>query len=795
MAVSWRARVLVMLVMLGAVSLPVSAQPAPPAIQSASLSSATSASLNVAGYASVAFQFTGTWVATVQFEGSVDGSTYVALNATPPNSTTAVTSAAANGVWFATVAGLKFARARVSAYTSGTVVVTIQAALSGGGSGGGGGGGGSAPSGTIGAAVPATASPAAVKDNAGNLAYPSLDASGNLLVAVTGAGSGGTSSTDGAGYTAGTTAGTPTMGARDDAATTACAEDKVCIARLTSSRALMVDLSGTAANATAIKVDGSAVTQPVSGTVTANQGGAPWASNTTQLGGTAIDTNSGVKSAGTQRVVLATDQPQLTNALKVDGSAVTQPVSGTVTAAQATAANLNAEVQGDAATDAPVSGNPVQMGGRASAAAPTDVSADGDAVPAWLLRSGAQAIQPTYAGVFQSTGNGVAGTGTPRVTIASDNTAFTVNAAQSGSWSLAANQSVNLAQLAGTTTDTNSGLKSAGTLRVVLATDQPALTNKLLVTPDSVALPANQSVNVSQFGGSNTVTGTGVSGAGIPRVTVANDSNVLATQSGTWNIGTLTTITNTVPVQGTLTNNNAAPSTNNVGALVARSTAAAPSYTEGNMVTLSTDNAGALRVSGSSGGGVAQTQVRDSNNNWQDVGYYSAATQVPTYDKNNTALMQQLIGLLQQQNGYLRGALGTRIGSNGDALKIYSANAVDPCSTPNKLNVAISQTATSRLVTGQAGYRIFICSARVVAGAAEILNFTEGTGTTCGTGETAVAGSTTAANGESYAANGGFSAGGGLGAVMITVKAGNDLCLKQSGSNRLAGNVILAFAQ
>lgn len=36
---------------------------------------------------------------------------------------------------------------------------------------------------------------------------------------------------------------------------------------------LKVDLSGTAANATAIKVDGSAVTQPVSGTVTANQGG------------------------------------------------------------------------------------------------------------------------------------------------------------------------------------------------------------------------------------------------------------------------------------------------------------------------------------------------------------------------------------------------------------------------------------------------------------------------------------------------------------------------------------------
>lgn len=51
--------------------------------------------------------------------------------------------------------------------------------------------------------------------------------------------------------------------------------------------------------------------------------------NVGQVGGTAVDTNSGVKSAGTQRVVLATDQPALTNALKVDGTATIQPVSGT----------------------------------------------------------------------------------------------------------------------------------------------------------------------------------------------------------------------------------------------------------------------------------------------------------------------------------------------------------------------------------------------------------------------------------------------------------------------------------
>lgn len=89
-----------------------------------------------------------------------------------------------------------------------------------------------------------------------------------------------------------------------------------------------------------------------------------------------------------------------------------------------------------------------------------------------------------------------------------------------------ANASTNVAQLAGTATSVNSGNKDAGTLRVVLATDQPALTNKLLVTPDSVALPANQSVNINQIAGVTPVLNTGVRAAGVLRVTVATDDLV-----------------------------------------------------------------------------------------------------------------------------------------------------------------------------------------------------------------------------------------------------------------------------
>lgn len=77
---------------------------------------------------------------------------------------------------------------------------------------------------------------------------------------------------------------------------------------------------------------------------------------------------------------------------------------------------------GKAAHDAAVSGNPVLNAGRASAAAPTDVSADGDVVYSWMLRSGAQAVQETYGGVLAVAGNGASGTGVQRVTLANDST-------------------------------------------------------------------------------------------------------------------------------------------------------------------------------------------------------------------------------------------------------------------------------------------------------------------------------------------------------------------------------------
>lgn len=224
--------------------------------------------------------------------------------------------------------------------------------------------------------------------------------------------------------------------------------------------------------------------------------------NITQQGGVAVSLNTGVRDAGTQRVTIATN-----DLVPVSGTVTTTPPANASTnvaqlAGTATSVNSGTKDAGTLrvvlATDQPALTNKLL------------VTPDSVALPANQSVNVAQ-----MGGVATSMNTGVRDAGTQRVTIATNDSVPVT---------LAANQSVNVAQLSGTATAVNSGAKDAGTLRVVLATDQPALTNKLLVTPDSVALPANQSTNVNQFGGSAVVTGAGAGGAGIPRVTVSNDS-------------------------------------------------------------------------------------------------------------------------------------------------------------------------------------------------------------------------------------------------------------------------------
>lgn len=115
----------------------------------------------------------------------------------------------------------------------------------------------------------------------------------------------------------------------------------------------------------------------------------------------------------------------------------------------------------------------------------------------------------------------------------------------------------------------------------------------------------------------------------------------------------------------------------------------------------------------------------------------------------------------------------------------------DPCSGQTKTNVPIATSAGDlQLVAGVAAKRIYICSIAIVGATAWIGNLIEGTGAACTTAaEAAVIGSTTAANGMAFPANGGMTYGSGQATVASTATAANGLCLLQSGTAALAGNI------
>ncbi len=260
----------------------------------------------------------------------------------------------------------------------------------------------------------------------------------------------------------------------------------------TATNPLQVSLANTGANGTALKVDGSGVTQPVSGTVTANQGGAPWSQNLTQIGGNAVVT-------GGATGLLAVAGPVASGAANAD--------------------------------------NPVKVGGVFNTTQPTVTT--GQVVDAQMTARGAQLVA-TGVDTFNVTVNAALPTG--------GNTIGAVTQA-SGPWTS----------------------------------------------------------NVTQFGGSNVVTGTGASGAGIPRVTLSNDSSLAANQSVNANqIGGSAIATAAAGVQkvGVVGNTGATlDSTIGAGAAPANALAvgavynsSAPAPSSGQAMAVQADQAGNLRV-------------------------------------------------------------------------------------------------------------------------------------------------------------------------------------------------------
>jgi hypothetical protein len=144
-------------------------------------------------------------------------------------------------------------------------------------------------------------------------------------------------------------------------------------------------------------------------------------------------------------------------------------------------------------------------------------------------------------------------------------------------------------------------------------------------------------------------------------------------------------------------------------------------------------------------------------------------------------------------------AIAKAIATNTGVAIPAGANVIgyvsnDPCAQAAKTNVAISTASgTTALVTGVSAKKIYVCSLSLIAPSAVSVSLAEGSSSTCGTSNQAavigVATNGTAANGMPLAANGGLTLGNGGGSIAITATAANYLCLFQSGTAQIAGNL------
>lgn len=215
--------------------------------------------------------------------------------------------------------------------------------------------------------------------------------------------------------------------------------------------------------------------------------------NLVQIAGTAVDVNSGGKSAGTQRMVIATDQPSLTNAIPVLQSGTwTVTVNGTVTANQGGAPWSENLTQ--------VGGAAITLGAKTSAnSIPVVLATDEAALPVsgtvtanagTNLNTSALLLDATFTGRINTQGQKAMAASTP-VVIASDQSAVPV----SGTVTTVppANASENLNQVGGAAITL--GQKTmAASVPVVLASDESTLP----ISAASLPLPAGAATSALQ---------------------------------------------------------------------------------------------------------------------------------------------------------------------------------------------------------------------------------------------------------------------------------------------------------
>lgn len=677
-------------------------------------------------------------------------------------------------------------------------------------------------------------------------------ATGSNLHIVCDSGCGGASSfADNAAFTAGTTAVNPTAGWFSNSPT-ACTSGSACAPSLTSDRKLFVQaFQGTSPWVMSL------TSTTITGTVAVTQSTSPWvvsctaancALNLSQVAGTALGATAIVNYGSTPAAVAVPG----VNAFITNTPAVTlasTTITGTVAVTES--GNWTNRIVGNGGAVLDAAGQNVAAPANWLAhgcvffTSPTTITTGNGTYLNCDASSNLLTRMNSWLGSTAPTVGSKTSANSIPVVIASDQGAVTVSGTVTTT--PPSNASTNITQVAGTTLGATA-VTNFGTAPAAAAV--PGVNASLFIgtTAISATTAGIPDVNIKNFGNSAVVTGTGASGAGIPRVTISNDSSLAANQSVNVNQVGASAITlgqkamassfpvvlasdqTVISVTGAGTPSDAF--TNPTNAVPSQAFLMGWNNASWDRIFVETNgnDTEAVRTTGNVStenhpmifNGTTYDRARSASvgNNVSSLGL-AAVVQYGQFNSTLPALQSGNYGAAQlDQNGrqivyddqvmqVLRalyskaqppvpvvGTFNRPVGSTGDALNVnirYPAPSFDPCLGPNKGNIPISTTANKVLIPGTGGVRYRICSMFLISTSAETFSIVEGTGATCGTSTAAIVGGTTAANGPSLAANGGFTLGNGGGSVAFENGFGNDVCIFISGSTLVAGNLTYAF--
>lgn len=472
----------------------------------------------------------------------------------------------------------------------------------------------------------------------------------------------------------------------------------------TAGAPLQVSLANTAANATAVKVDGSASTQPVSGTVAVS-------GNVTVVQGTGTNLHVACDNCAATSSNFGATFPTA-------GTAVGMSQGGNMVAFTGTSGNLNVSQQGTVTVSGTVTANAgtnlntsllaLETGGNLASLV-TQIGAVTASPTANTVNDRLKTINTTLGTPFQA-GGSIGNTSFE----ATQATAASLNATVVGTGTFAVqatlaaettkvigtvNQGTSPWVISGTVTAPNASVVAQGTAlgstSVTLAgasvtTNAPTFTagniNQLSLTPagglridlkDTAANTNNLNVNLAASGATVTITGTVTANAGTGTLATSNAALALA--------------------QGSTTSGQAGPLIQ--GAV----TTAAPSYTTAQTSPLSLTTAGGLRVDlatiagtaavNGSGTATGALRVEIANNGTGVIATVGAVTTVSTVTTltgvTNFAPAAGATALLKLEDA---------ASASGDAgVGALAIQRATPADTANDLDYSFLQMSSGRL--------------------------------------------------------------------------------------------------